>query len=167
MKNYWLIVETNEDAKLKDLDKLIRNVWVECCGHLSMFGDYGSEIGMSRKIIGFLEPGDSIPYTYDFGSSTELVVKVLDYSPYDLTDKKNIELVARNYPPDFRCQVCGKTALKVCPYCVEEEPAYFCQNCAESHEESGDDCCLMDISNSPRSGVCGYETSDPIDKLFI
>ena len=36
-KDYWLIIEISENATLKDLDQFIRDIWVECCGHLSAF----------------------------------------------------------------------------------------------------------------------------------
>ena len=34
---YWLIVEIPDTATLADLDQFIRDIWVECCGHLSAF----------------------------------------------------------------------------------------------------------------------------------
>lgn len=34
---YWLIIEMKESATLKELDQFIRDIWVECCGHLSAF----------------------------------------------------------------------------------------------------------------------------------
>ena len=40
-KDYWLIVEINENARLKELDQFIRDIWVECCGHLSEFAIQG------------------------------------------------------------------------------------------------------------------------------
>lgn len=37
LKAYWLIIEVNENTILKELDKYNRDIWVECCVHLSMF----------------------------------------------------------------------------------------------------------------------------------
>ena len=34
---YWLHIEIPADAKLADLDKFLRDIWLECCGHLSAF----------------------------------------------------------------------------------------------------------------------------------
>lgn len=34
-KKYWLIIEVSENVTLKELDNFIRDIWVECCGHLS------------------------------------------------------------------------------------------------------------------------------------
>ena len=36
-KDYWLIIQIKENATLDDLDQFIRDIWVECCGHLSAF----------------------------------------------------------------------------------------------------------------------------------
>ena len=36
-KDYWLYIQVHEDAVLKDIDIFLRNIWLECCGHLSMF----------------------------------------------------------------------------------------------------------------------------------
>lgn len=169
MKNFWLIVEINEHAKLKDLDSLIRDVWVECCGHLSLFGGYGNEVGKGRIIMDILKPEDSIGYIYDFGSSTELTIEALEYSNYQLSGKKKIELVARNYLPPSGCIKCGRQATQVCVYCCENEPALVCDKCAEKYhneDDKGADHCVAPIANSPRSGVCGYAQDGSLDKLF-
>ena len=31
LKEYWLIIEANENTTLKELDEFIRDIWVECC----------------------------------------------------------------------------------------------------------------------------------------
>lgn len=165
MKNFWLIVEVNEQATLQNLDKLIRDVWVECCGHLSEFGGY-SKIGKARRIMDVLSPKDKINYTYDFGSSTELAIEALEYT--DCMLNKNIELVGRNYLPSSDCAKCGKIAEYVCVYCEDDDgPMLVCDDCAEKyHNEDDGDHYLLGLANSPRCGVCGYEPSEPLDKLF-
>ncbi|MBU4141464.1 hypothetical protein KKE99_01165 [Patescibacteria group bacterium] len=169
MKNFWLIVEVNERANFNDLDNLIKDVWVECCGHLSLFGDYQNEVSKKKIIADILKPKDSIGYIYDFGSSTELTVEALEYSNHQLIGKKNIELVARNYLPPSDCVKCGRQATYVCVYCCESEPALVCDKCAEKYHNEDDkktDHCVALISNSPRSGVCGYAQEGSLDKLF-
>jgi len=169
IKNFWLIVEVNNQAKLKDLDNLIREVWVECCGHLSLFGDYGNEIGKGRIIMDTLKPQDSVNYIYDFGSSTELVIEALEYSNCQLSDKKKIELVARNYLPPSNCIKCGKQATLVCTGCSEEGLVLACDECAKKYhneENEEEEHYLLPLANSPRCGVCGYEPPAPLDKLF-
>ncbi|MDI6602763.1 MAG: hypothetical protein QME57_01405 [Patescibacteria group bacterium] len=169
MPNFWLIVEVNEKAKLKDLDKLIRDVWVECCGHLSLFGNYGNEVAKRRIIMETLQPGDSIGYIYDFGSSTELIIEAVGYTNCELDDDKRIELVARNYLPPSNCQKCGVQATLVCVGCSGEREVLVCDECAEKYhneENEEEEHYLLPLANSPRSGICGYEPSMPLDKLF-
>lgn len=170
MKNFWLLVEINEQAKLKDLDNLIRDVWVECCSHLSLFGDYSNEVGKGRVIMDILKPCDTLNYIYDFGSSTELSIEVLEYSNFQLNDKKKVELVARNYLPLFDCTKCDQPATEVCTFCSEEELVTACDICAEKYhneENEKEEHYILPLVNSPRCGVCGYEGSDdPLDKLF-
>lgn len=36
-KDYWLFVEVNENVTLLELDTFLRDIWLECCGHLSAF----------------------------------------------------------------------------------------------------------------------------------
>ncbi len=164
-KNFWLIAEVDNQAKFKDLDNLIRNVWVECCDHLSEFGDYGNEVGKGRIIMNTLNTGDSTNYIYDFGSSTELVIEALGYSNYRISNKKKTELVARNYLPTSNCIKCGRQAMQVCTACSENMPALICDKCAEKYHNE-EEHCLLPLANSPRSGVCGYEQQEPLDKLF-
>jgi hypothetical protein len=39
--DYWLDVEADAAAALSKLDTFLRDTWVECCGHLSMFSVSG------------------------------------------------------------------------------------------------------------------------------
>lgn len=169
-KNFWLIVEVNKQAKLKELDDLIKDVWVECCGHLSLFGNYGNEIGKGRFVMDTLNVGDKLNYIYDFGSSTELTIEALRQSNYQLSDKKKTELVARNYLPLSNCLKCGKQSAQVCTACASEEGlAFVCEKCGEKYhneENEKEEHYLLPLANSPRCGVCGYEPEEPLDKLF-
>jgi hypothetical protein len=50
---FWLDLEVNSSATLSSLDKYLRAIWLECCGHMSQFsvGGWGGDaIGMIRKI---------------------------------------------------------------------------------------------------------------------
>ena len=169
MRNFWLIAEANKQAVFNDLDKLIRDVWVECCGHLSLFGSYGSEIGKARIIWDTMNPRDTLNYIYDFGSSTELIVEVLGYSKCQLSGKKKIEVVARNYLPMSNCARCEKQATRICSACGEDALALACDECAlkyHNEESEKEEHYLLPLANSPRNGVCGYEPTGLLDKLF-
>ncbi len=82
---YWLHIEIKADAKLKDLDRFLRDIWLECCGHLSAFEIDGvsyhsmpeGERGMHYKLNKVLSVGTEFYHIYDFGSSTELRLKVV------------------------------------------------------------------------------------------
>ena len=39
--DYWLHLEAPASMTLEDLDNFLRGIWLECCGHLSMFDIYG------------------------------------------------------------------------------------------------------------------------------
>ncbi|MDP2918251.1 MAG: hypothetical protein Q8N68_02015 [bacterium] len=169
MKNLWLIAEANNQAQIKDLDNLIRNVWVECCGHMSLFGNYNNKVGKGRIITNTLWPGDNLKYIYDFGSSTELIIEALEYSHCQLSDKKKIELAARNYLPLSNCAKCGQPATQICAVCAEEESGLACDQCAKKYhneESEKEEHYILPLANSPRSGVCGYEPTGPLDQLF-
>jgi hypothetical protein len=170
LKNFWLIVEVINQAKFQDLDKLIRDIWVECCGHLSLFGNYGNEINKGRLIMDTLDIGEKLNYIYDFGSSTELTIEALKHSNYQLDNKKKIELVARNYLPLSNCVKCGKQASWVCSACSSKEGrmVLVCDECAEKYhnEANEEEHYLLLLANSPRCGVCGYEPPGPLDELF-
>jgi hypothetical protein len=62
---------------LEDLDEFLRDIWLECCGHLSAFSYQRSELGMGRKLKDVLRSGMELLHEYAFGTPTELLVKVL------------------------------------------------------------------------------------------
>ncbi len=41
--DYWMDIEIPTDASLYDLDNFLRDMWLECCGHLSAFTIEGRE----------------------------------------------------------------------------------------------------------------------------
>src|SRR5687767_7756630 len=72
-KDFWLHLEMNGTATLNDLDRYLRAIWLECCGHLSRFsigGWQGGEIGKRRKAEQVFSPGVELTHIYDFGTSS-------------------------------------------------------------------------------------------------
>lgn len=76
-------------ANMQQLDQFIRDIWVECCGHLSAFECNGIQYesdpdpywdedskNMNYRLKDVVEVGDSISYAYDFGSTTELILNI-------------------------------------------------------------------------------------------
>lgn len=173
---YWLTVETPASAQLQELDQYLRDIWLECCGHLSAFTIQGTDFqlntgmvdamwldffGPSRptksmkvKLSNVLQPGLAFEHRYDFGTTTELKLKVVAQR-IRAEQRKGIRLLARNNPPDIRCAKCGQPATWVCSQCIYEGPqAWVCDQCARKHR-CGEDM-LLPVVNSPRVGMCGY-----------
>lgn len=171
-KDYWLIIDCKENAALEDVDQFLRDIWLECCGHLSAFDiggvsyqRYPNDTGywgtppksMKAQLKSVFEKGMNIDYEYDFGSSTDLIITVSDYR-VGLCKKDKIKLMGRNYPIEFICSECGeKPARSVCPQCICDGDGFLCEDCEEDHDCGNE--MLLPVCNSPRCGVCGYEGS--------
>lgn len=167
LPKYWLQVAVPVDFELQDLDRFLRDIWLECCGHLSMFiingveytEDY-EEIDDTESIeilVGrVLHVGDKFHYDYDFGTTTRLALRVVDLST---VSKKEIVLLARNESPFIPCGVCGQNADLICGMCSHMDEGWLCSSCAKKH--SCDEPSFLPVVNSPRTGQCGY--TGPMD----
>lgn len=157
---YWLQLEMDGAATLKKLDSYLRAIWLECCGHLSQFstgGWGGRQIGMGRKVADVFRHGVELTHIYDFGTSTETLIKAVDVREGKSTVSKPVALMARNDPPAFECMECGKQATSLCMECIYEEnrSGMLCERHAEEHphDDYGEP---LPVVNSPRIGECGY-----------
>ena len=108
----------------------------------------GREFGKARKLSA-LNVGDTLLYEYDFGSTTEIIITVVD-EVSRAKQKEKVQLLARNAPLEEQCDQCGAPATTVNAW----ENELLCDGCAEGAE---DEDALMPIVNSPRSGECGYD----------
>lgn len=172
-RDYWLIIECRENANLQDVDQFLRDIWLECCGHLSEFDIGGVSYerfpadssmwgrptkSMKYSLKSVFEKGMNAGYEYDFGSSTDLIITVSDYR-VEPWRKDKITLLARNNPVEYVCSDCGKKAAKwICTECFYNGSGFLCEDCVDSHECGRE--MLLPVCNSPRCGVCGYEGSD-------
>lgn len=157
---YWLDLELRGSATMIDLDRYLRAIWLECCGHLSRFstGGWGSEeIPWARKASVVFRPGVELTHIYDFGTSSETLVRFADSRKGAPLTRHPVALMARNLPPDERCTECGEPASLLCLECLFEDDVWgtLCDLHAEDHphEEYGEP---VPIVNSPRLGLCGY-----------
>lgn len=100
-----------------------------------------------------LRPKLQFDHEYDFGTTTELILKVASKVEAPLADDA-IFVMARNDPPDIRCAECDKPATEICTQCMYDEHACFCDDCARKHECEEE--MFLPVVNSPRMGVCGY-----------
>lgn len=159
--NYWLHLEMNDSATLGDLDSYLRAIWLECCGHLSQFsigGWTGEEISMDRKAKQVFESGLELTHIYDFGTSSETLVKVVGIRKGKPLTKYPIALMARNESPEVHCMECEQLATWLCHECMYEwdRSGTLCERHMQEHEHSdyGEPTPLV---NSPRVGMCGYD----------
>jgi hypothetical protein len=151
---YWLYVEGRETASLQQLDSLLRRVWLECCGHMSVFRVGRAELSKRSPLGSLQAKGVAFQYEYDFGSTTALQGKVLGYREGSL-GRKAVRVLARNTPLQLTCASCDAPATLVCPFCIDSGPCLFCKAHAQDHPCAEEEV-FMPTVNSPRMGVCGY-----------
>ena len=151
---YFLSLWVDGETTMKTIDKFLRDIWLECCGHLSEF----ENVSMSKKAKDIFEKGIHLDYEYDFGSSTLLTITVMD--EYPVKADKKITLLSRNEPLEIMCSICGKVpATQICTVCLYENNASFCDKCAKKHAKTCEDFAdytAMPVVNSPRMGECAY-----------
>lgn len=161
---YWIHLEAAANTTLEDLDGLLRDLWLECCGHLCAFTiagqSYSSSVmdefgdkNMNVPLGKVLYPKMKFGHEYDFGTTTDLTLKVVA-ARESAIKRGDIILMARNEPPLIICDECGKTATQLCSQCIYEDTGALWDNCAKEHE-CGEDM-LLPVVNSPRAGMCGY-----------
>jgi hypothetical protein len=125
-----------------------------------MLDDMEQESDMDVQLEKGLKVGQKFTYEYDFGSTTDLALRVVSERDGFIEDEDsdNIEILARNNAPEMPCVVCGKPAKKVAPgyYFGIEEHAYCSAKCAKKYNEEFSFSEMLPVVNSPRVGVCAY-----------
>ncbi len=157
--NYWLFIEVSKTATFSNLDGFMRDIWLECCGHLSAFSnEYNDEIPMIKSIGSVLNVNSKFYHEYDFGSTTETMYTVVKEYTRPKT-KEQVRLLARNVPIELKCSECRQPASFICQECMYDcENPCFCDTCIGSHE--CDENMYIVITNSPRCGECAYCNED-------
>ena len=160
-KDFWLDLELVGSASLDKLDKYLRAIWLECCDHLSKFtigGWGGVDVGKARKADASFKPGLVLRHLYDFGTTSETDIKVIDAREGKAASKYPIALLARNQMPKAVCQECSEPAKWLCIECLydEDKTGHLCDAHVEEHphDNYGEP---MPLVNSPRLGMCGYD----------
>ncbi len=159
---FWVYFEADGSSTLKETDSFLRGLWLECCGHLSLFTifdeTYASspqkehgDRSMNIQLKNMLFPGLKFSHEYDFGTTTMLGIECVSERLGKAIGEINV--LARNNLPDFLC-ACGKPAKDICSQCEGEDGSLLCAECGKEHE-CGEDM-LLPIVNSPRTGMCGY-----------
>lgn len=170
--DFWVHFEVAADGTLQSLDQFLRDLWLECCGHLSAFTIGGAryatgpmagrdERTMDVELGAVLHDDVEFTYEYDFGTTSELSLRVVERDDHhcgfsvtaDYGDAP-VRLLARNEMPDIRCGVCGDEATAVCSGHAYDEEGWLCDDCRADHECAPD--MFLPVVNSPRVGMCAY-----------
>jgi len=169
---YWLDAEADAAAVLSKLDTFLRHIWLECCGHLSMFsvapfryssspsgmagflGRANAERSMRAKIGEVFNCiGQKGTYDYDFGSTTRLAIERTGGRAGRI-GRPSVRLLVRNDPLPWTCGTCDKPATLVCCAHETESSPFVCAAHKKAHPCS--DAMFLPVINSPRMGICGY-----------
>ena len=160
--DFWLHLEMRGSSQLKTLDNYLRGIWLECCGHLSHFaiggGWGGRELAITSKARVVFKPGIELTHLYDYGTTSETKVTVVDIRQGKPLSEHPIFLLARNHIPEEECMECDQKANWLCMECLieDDEPGFLCDKHAATHphDDYGEPSQLV---NSPRVGMCGYD----------
>ncbi|KIX84813.1 IS1096 element passenger TnpR family protein [Thermus filiformis] len=180
--DYWMHLEMPASATLAHLDDFLRAVWLECCGHLSVFiiggvayeldtgmvdamwkhifGSPYSTRSMDIKLQQVLSVGETFTYEYDFGTTTELKLKVAG-ERQGARPAKGVRVLARNYAPVIPCVRCGRPAHWVHVWGDYET---YCGAHAQEEEDWEEG--FLPLVNSPRVGMCAYTGPDAEELRF-
>lgn len=178
LPRYWIHLEAPADTTLEKLDGYLRDIWLECCGHLSAFTIEGKRYALEPleelKELGYksmditldevLSPGMKFYHEYDFGTTTELALRVISEREGEIGGRRgrSIQLLARNESPLMTCESCGEIATQVCVTCIWSDEGWVCDECADKHECEEE--MFLPVVNSPRVGMCGYTGPEDEDE---
>ena len=142
---------------------------------LKLLLDVIEDRSLDVSLASVLKVGKKFRYEYDFGSTTELDLRVVAEREGVVPDDEEFEyvkLLARNIPPVILCKECGKPATRVASSYAYGSGKAYCERCArerlkeyhdiddEGFDEDDFDedglSTLLPVVNSPRVGVCGY-----------
>jgi len=119
---------------------------------LNMEYDDKIEIDMEDNANNVFEIGEVLDYDYDYGSTTTLIITVID--EYSVKADSKIVLLSRNEPFAIMCKDCGEMpATKVSTYSWDF--LVYCDKCAKKQARNSE-YYFLPVVNSPRIGVCGY-----------
>ncbi len=145
-------------TKMKVIDNFLRDIWLDCCGHLSDFRHKNFEPSMNSLVKDIFTAKIKLQHDYDYGTTT--TVTLIARKQYELSLKEDIILLSRNEPLKLLCATCKtNAAIFLCTNCQWDSYAFFCNDCSIEHEATCSDFgdyAKMNVVNSPRMGECGY-----------
>lgn len=112
---------------------------------------------MSRRIDRVFQPGVELTHIYDFGTSSETLIKAVGMREGKPTTTRPIALMVRNLLPEAKCTECKQPAAYLCMECLIEEERWgtLCSRHSQTHPHDGYGEPVQ-LVNSPRLGMCGY-----------
>jgi hypothetical protein len=163
---YWLDLEIKASTNLLELDQFLRDIWLECCGHLSAFEINREQYpvpyegykevadhSMDMKAAKVLTSGLMFSHEYDFGSTTTLGIKVVGERTGRF--ENGLRLLSRNNPYQWHCCKCETSAAWInTQEMYDTDNPFYCDTHMNEHPEN--DYAFLPVVNSPRMGVCGY-----------
>lgn len=169
---FWMYVQVSTEATFGVLDRFLRAVWMECCGHFSEFTVGGRPAGKRKRLSAALSDGSEFEYRYDMGDATELRLTVIGRSarimdlggwvrndayfpPPMVVGEGKVRIVALHDAVRYNCEKCGNEASYVCPQCIHDGTGACCGACAPDHKCGND--MLLATAQSPRVGSCSFE----------
>jgi hypothetical protein len=172
----FLCLWVDGEASFGEVDSFLRSIWLECCGHMSAFTDKDAhykpskssdsffesspnEVPLDMKVSKVFNKGKKLTYDYDFGTTTRLNIAVKE--EFSFSSDEKIVLLSRNEPIKILCDACKKDAAsEICSVHLWDGNGFFCKSCAKKHRkvcEDFDEYAQMNLVNSPRTGMCGYD----------
>ena len=104
---------------------------------------------MDAALCDVLTPGIKFYHEYDFGTTTDLTLRIVsEFESSSNTD--SIQILARNNPPLILCSTCENLAA----HCLNGGQWWLCDECMKNPKY--DEAFLLPVVNSPRVGMCGY-----------
>ncbi|EFA77942.1 hypothetical protein PPL_08587 [Heterostelium album PN500] len=167
---YWMNVLIPCDTPVYEVEEFLKDIWLECCGHMTTWEGLKNGVGEFKDIYGGNEEpdekdvaisecvdlGGTVSMDYDMGTTT--TVNLMFYEKINVKmDDPGIRVLIRNTINKPNCKECKKPNHPVHYTCDDCDYSKMCEECGDGeHEEHS----KTTISNSPRSGSCGYSYDD-------
>jgi len=118
----------------------------------------GKEIPKNRRADEIFEPGIKLTHIYDFGTTSETLIKCIGTRKGVPITSHPIALMTRNLMLECECIECKKPSIWICMECLIEKDVWgtLCDDHAKTHNHDnyGE---LVKLVSSPRLGLCGYD----------
>ncbi|WP_297632333.1 SEC-C metal-binding domain-containing protein [uncultured Clostridium sp.] len=172
-KKFTLYIVMDSYLKLRELDNFIRDIWVECCNHLSLFKINGERYFSNTEINDgenqeyrleeIFDIGDKFDYEYDFGTTTYLEGEIIDKiksgdnAPQIEIIIRNNKIGAVNSPREDECGYVGN---------IDIEEKYKPGNSTKLSEEKKSLNNITELSSRMNSHLQAVENEEALEGYF-